>query len=126
MKTIKIVVAVMTIFNLLSFSAKQVSSAEVFGESKYERKEWYKSDNLGYWFDDLQWVGFAFDDWSSGYHPNESGMTYNYEKVLLLLRHSKGQFQPYLSIAPGLLVSENGVELDLGAPTIFLGLSCNF
>ena len=126
MKPIKIFMIMVAMCALFSFSTNPVCSAEDFDKSKSESKELYTSDNLGYWFDDLQWFGFAFDDWSFGSISEESGTTFHHERLLLLLRHNKGNLQPYVGIAPGLLISQEGFELDLGKPSILLGFSCSF
>jgi hypothetical protein len=127
MKTMNIFLIVVAMLSPLSLSPNLVCSAEVPGESKYDTTECYTGDNLGYWFDDLQWLGFAVDDWSSlGSITEGSSKAFPSERVLLLLRHSKGRLRPYLSIDPGLIISENGFELDLSTPKVLLGLSCNF
>jgi len=126
MKTMTVLLIVVVMSSLLTMSSTLLSSAEVPGESGYESKECYTGDHLGYWFDNLKWFGFAFDDWSYGSNAEESSRIIPPERVLLLLRHSKGHLQPYLSIDPGLIISEKGFELDLSTPTVFLGLSCTF
>ena len=126
MKMIKIFVIMAAMLSLLSFSADLSLSAEVSGGSKHKLKEWYKTDNLGNWFEDFQWFGFAFDQCSFESIATDSSLSLQSEKFLLLLRRSKGQLQPYLSIDPGLFVSAHGVEFDLSSPGFSLGLSCSF
>lgn len=126
MKPMKIFVIVAAMLGLLSFPADLVLSAEGFGGSKAKSREWYTTDNLGNWFEDFQWFGFAFDECSFESIATDSSMSSQSEKFLLLLRRSKGQLQPYLSIDPGLFVSAQGVEFDLSSPGISLGLSCSF
>ena len=126
MKPMKLFVIMAAMLSLLSFSADLALSAEVFGGSKHKPKEWYTTDNLGNWFDDFQWFGFAFDECSFESIATDSSMSFQSEKFLLLLRRSEGKLQPYLSIDPGLFVSAQGVEFDFSSPGISLGLSCSF
>ena len=126
MKPIKVFMIMAGMFSLLSFSADLSLSAEVSGRSKHKLKEWYKTDNLGNWFEDFQWFGFAFDQCSFESIATDSSLSFHSEKFLLLLRRSKGQLQPYMSIDPGLFISAQGVEFDLSSPGFSLGLSCSF
>ncbi len=126
MKPVKIFVIMAAMLSLLSFSAELALSAEVFGGSKQKHREWYKTDDLGNWFEDFQWFGFAFDECSFESIATDSSLSLQSEKFLLLLRRSKGQLQPYLSIDPGLFVSAHGVEFDFSSPGFSFGLSCSF
>ncbi len=126
MKPMKMFVIMATMLSLISFSADLALSAEAFGGSKKKPKEWYTTDNLGNWFEDFQWFGFAFDECSFESIATDSSLSFQSEKFLLLLRRSKGQLQPYLSIDPGLFISAQGVEFDFSSPGFSLGLSCSF
>jgi hypothetical protein len=76
--------------------------------------------------EDFQWLGFAFEDWSFGSNIEESGKTLGFEKVLFFVRHPKGKLQPYISIAPGLIKSYEGYELDFKSSGVLVGLSLRF
>jgi len=134
-KTPKLALVVIIIFSLLclypilavAFDEDFVAQPfEVLGQLENTAKEYFTGDDLGFWFNDFQALGFAFDDWSFGSSTQENGWSYPYESVLLLLRRQTGKLQPYIFIQPGLLVSEEGLHLEWNAPKFFLGLSYSF
>jgi hypothetical protein len=90
------------------------------------RKLWTR-DGLGYWLNDFKWIGF--DDWSFELKAEEAGQAFSCTyapPVVLLLRASKGDIQPYLGILPSLTTSGGGFDLHLDSPGVMLGVAWSF
>ena len=126
MKPVKVSVILIAILCILCLSANLVHAVGFSDNSEQEPLKSHKGDNLAHWLEDFQWLGFAFEDWSFGSNPAESGKTLGFEKLLFFVRHPKGNLQPYISIAPGLIKSYDGYSLDFNSSGVLVGLSLSF
>jgi hypothetical protein len=84
-----------------------------------------------YWSNDLGWLGFTLDSWASA-REDEFTSTESQESGTLsfspsfVLRYPSGNFQPYMGISPGMLMSTLAVDQEVSAPALLLGFSCSF
>ena len=84
-----------------------------------------------YWSNDLDWLGFTLDSWAAS-KEDEVTSTESQESATLsfspsfVLRYPSGNFQPYMGISPGMLMSTLSVDQELSAPALLLGFSCSF
>jgi hypothetical protein len=90
-------------------------------------RELWTRDGRGYWLNDFKWIGF--DDWSFELEAEEAGQAFSWTytpPVVLLLRASRGDIQPYLGILPSLTMAGAGFDLHLNSPGLMLGVSWSF
>ena len=84
-----------------------------------------------YWSNDLDWLGFTLDSWAAS-KEDEVISTESQESATLsfspsfVLRYPNGNFQPYMGISPGILMSTLSLDQELSAPAFLLGFSCSF
>ena len=84
-----------------------------------------------YWSNELDWLGFTLDSWAA---PKEDEVTSSESEesailpssASLLLRYPSRNFQPYMGISPGILMSTLAVDQELSPPALLLGFSCSF
>ncbi|UCG13012.1 MAG: hypothetical protein JSU72_00490 [Deltaproteobacteria bacterium] len=134
MNPLKLFVIIVAWFNLSTLvlfpaEAKELKlspeSKLIYNETEDEGKCWTEN-TLGYWFKGLQWLGVSFDSGSFKSTSPGDEQTDIPESIFVLLRHHKGQFQPYMGVNPGLLISEKGLGLEFRAPSVVFGLSYSF
>jgi hypothetical protein len=115
----------------LRFSDPTSKSDTTISEEHFDN-EWASGTAMGFWFEDIPWLGVASEtsvsapDEVNSEASTEADTDFDPLNSFIMLRYPEGSFQPFVAVGPTLLVSEFGSRNIDSLNHLFMGFHYSF